>query len=642
MHRPSLPHLAGLAAVAAAGTALSSPAQGASNDNPQIRPLVMVEWSAPPTMLQDPRDAGLVRALGMLPDRLRDLQAETPDFPPEATRVIDLAARTLSTSGRFSIFYNDANPELGMFGYGMILSFDAPDRAGAVRLDRGYRSLMEMGGPLPFEPGPQPRFEGLSEFATPIGSFGFGPRASGDRWAFTAFAGAVDDLDAPFAILPDLEEGQHIRVRGVADLRAIEPGLNTAKAFAGADPEFMHTIREIEELGLLGPDAPSFHFVYGSDAERSFSHIRSVNVRRFTELMGNPTETLGTSALRAIPADATLAFVTASNPSGFLARFENQDEVRESIEELYWEIRQATGIHLREDLFDTLGDSTALFMSDTTGSGGLMSAVMILAVDDHATLRNTINRAAATLREVIREEGEYNEVVSRLRVAPWSHDNQSYMSLRFDGLPIPLDISLALTDDWLVLGLTPQGVVGAVEHILSGDPGFDTKPFLDGRTVSAVNFVDTERFARSGYGGLSMVGSAVAAGVRNTEAGRDPGLVVPTARELLVSARPSFQIGYWEGDDYIQLSEGDPSMLVQLSAGIGVLKEFAPVIAGGVAVFSAQQRSHGGMRPRGRWSMLDADELINLIRYGSTGPDPYTVALAVLKASNEEAHREDR
>ncbi len=641
MHRPSLPHLAGLAAVAA-GIALSSPARGASNEDPQIRPLVMVEWSAPPNMLKDTRDAGLVRALGMLPDRLRDLQAEVPDFPHEATRFIDLAARTLSTSGRFSIFYNDANPGLGMFGYGMILNFDSPDRAGALRLDRGYRSLMELAGPLPFQPAQQTRFEGVTEFATPIGSFGFGPRAAGDSWAFTAFAGAVDDLDAPFTIMPAVLEGRHIRVRGVVDLRAIEPGLNVAKAFAGGDPAFTETVKQLEEYGLLGPDAPSFHFVYGSDPERSFSEVRSVNAAHFTQFAGNPTDTLDRSALRAIPADATLAFITASSPAGFLARFENDETAREAIEEIYWELRQVTGIHLKEDLFDALGESSALFMSDTTGGGGLLSAVMLLAVDDHATLRNTINRAAATLREVIREEGDHNEVVARLRVAPWSHDNQSYMSLRFDGLPIPLDISLALTDDWLVLGLTPQGVVGAVEHIRSGEPGFDTKPFLDGRALSAVNFVDTERFARAGYGGLSMVGSAVAAGVRNTEAGRDPGLVVPTASRLLVSARPSFQIGYWEGDDYIQLSEGDPSMLVQLSAGIGVLKEFAPVIAGGVAVFSAQQRTHGGMRPRGRWGMLDADELINLIRYGSSGPDPYTVAIAILKASSEEANREDR
>lgn len=630
-----------LAGLAAAGFVLAPQAAGASAEPPQIRPLVMVEWSAPPEMLTDPRDAGLVRALGMLPDRLRDLRNEVDDFPPDALRAIDLAARTLSTSGRFSIFYNDANPGLGMFGYGMVLNFDQADRAGALRLDRGYRSMIELAGPLPFQPGPQQRFEGVTEYATPIGSFGFGPRAADDRWAFTAFSGAVDDLDAPFAIMPAIEEGRHIRVRGVVDLRAIEPGLNVARAFAGGDPAFTETVKQLEEYGLVGPNAPSFHFVYGSDAERSFSEVRSVNAGHFTQFAGNPTDTLERSALRAIPADTTLALVTASNPAAFLARIENQEGVRETLDELYWEIREVTGIHLTEDLFGALGDTTAVFMSDTTGGGGLMSSVMLMAVDDHATLRNTINRAAATLREAIREEGDYNEVVARLRVAPWSHNNQSYMSLRFDGLPIPLDLSLALTDDWLVLGLTPQSVVGAVEHIRSGEPGFDAKPFLEGRSYSAVNFVDTERFARSGYGGLTIVGSAIAAGVRNTEAGRDPGLVVPTARELLASARPSYQVGYWDGDDFIQYSEGDTSMLVQLSAGVGVLKEFAPIIAGGVAVFSAQQR-HGGMRPRGRWSAIDTQDILDFLRYGTQGPDPYTVALAILKANAEQTAADER
>src|SRR5690606_15897884 len=156
------------------------------------------------------------------------------------------------------------------------------------------------------------------------------------------------------------------------------------------------------------------------------------------------------------------------------------------------------------------------------------------------------------------------------------------------------------TGEWLVAGLTASAAAGAVRQIqevsssLASSEAFRAENVPLGE-ITELTFIDSARTLRDGYGGLSLLSSALANVVRSPHGQRDPGLICPPYGELVEDVRPMTMMSYWDGDDYITRWAGDRSSLVNGAALLGV-GDLGSLIGGAILGSGAA----GGMMHRTR------------------------------------------
>ncbi len=601
----SKPLAGGLAALA--GVGLMTPSLLA-----QVQPLLVIEKADISSWAPSEKDAALARALNMVPARLNELPGEIPDFPDEARPVIDMILTLIAREGRMSITYNHDDTSQ-LMGYGVTFSVDTKTAEDARSMHRTLMGLLEMSD-APFPIDPSERFEGMSQIATPAGQVHFGPSNAGGGWGYVMQFGAVDDPSDGFDALPASPDGVTSIVRAHMDFAALNPlaqmGRQMAEGFMGDSPELDMAFSSMEESGLIGERTIKIDYNAGYTDEYSVERFSMVDSRHAAEALGLPIEPLRRDELRAIPGDAVMASAARFDFNQFNEALDMMGEFGLPIEDGLAQFREQTGIDVRTDVFGAMGDAVAAYTSDSTGGGSLLSGVVLLGVGDRDRLAGTL----AKLAGLANQAAQMNEHAARyVSVASWNHGGQDLMSLRFNGIPIPLELSLALTDDWLILGATPQSVIAAANQADGhGDGGLATNEAfteqLDGgRRYVSLNYLDAQRLGRSGYPFACLLGSAVANGVRSPGL-RDPGLVVPPFHELMDGARASVGGSYWEGEDYITEWRGDRSMLVQTSVMGGAIGQFAPLIAAFTipAIANSRQFSLGDLRPTALARMLRA------------------------------------
>ncbi|MCC6285266.1 MAG: hypothetical protein IT439_08205 [Phycisphaerales bacterium] len=582
-----------LALVSAAGGAIAQ----------EIQPLLVIERAALKDWTVDPRDSGLAKALGMVPARLRELPEEIPGFPAEAMPLVDLGINALANPGRMAITYNVDNPEAGFFGYGVAFSVQAGSKANAERMQGTILGLLDevqrqRGEELPL--GESQKFQGMKSILTPIGSVDFGPREVGGTWWYDIAAGAVVDPEQGFDALPAPVPGIKPFIRGRFDFEGLNPALKLARGFADEQMrEAEPIVKELENAGLLGEDAIKIDFQAGYDAEFSRGHMRVVGARRTMEYLGLPTDTLSERDLRAVPANAVMASVARYDLEYVDRLIERAGEWGVPVEDMLGEFKEHTGVDLRADVIQAIGGTVIAYMSDETGGGGLASTVVLMSYRDRARFLGAHDKLMNLANEMLEKEAP--EAARYMRLSRWSHEGTDLVSLRFFGVPVPLEITYAATNDWLVVGMTPQAVLAAVRQATGkGDQGLVGHPALRGfgqNSFASVSIMDSARLARDGYPFVSMIGSAISAGVRSPGGGdRDPGLIVPTYSELVRGMKPSVTVSYWQGDDYISETRSDRSLLAQGAASMGMMSKFAPVFLG---MALAGTRAPGAARPFG-------------------------------------------
>jgi hypothetical protein len=169
-------------------------------------------------------------------------------------------------------------------------------------------------------------------------------------------------------------------------------------------------------------------------------------------------------------------------------------------------------------------------------------------------------------------------------VRTWTRGDGEYTTLTFPGLPVPLEPTMAMTDEWLVIAATPQAALAAMGQINSAGGGLATHPLIAPLVAagnkSAITYFDTEHYAKSGYGTTGLMLSSLSNAVRSrTDAMRDPGPILPLYAEFAAGIRPTVGYGELRGDDYISVSVTDASTVVQMAAMMGFLHEHAIVFA---------------------------------------------------------------
>ena len=530
-----------------------------------VKPVFVLHQTGVDRLLSDPRDAGLLRALSLLGPRLAELLEEYGTEPlPEGLveLVLDLgmapktirfglgevaSAEELVAASRGDLRFESASPEEarawlarlhGLLAGAGLESAEAPGRPGVRRYDLEQTALeLEARG----EP------DGSGSLSIRLGE---------------PLAGEVDP--GGFG----LPAGAELRVGLRLDLGAMAPAIDLALESLGEEAQPVR--HKLAALGIGGEHPYGIQFASGYDGERLHHSTRQVNwVPMARALDAFVIEPLSEADLRRVPADATLVSLSRANIAASFDALQVPGQP-----DPFALLTTLIGLDLRRDVIETLGETFGLYLSDTTGGGGVTSGVLFATVKERERLAASLRRIA----ELIQLMG-MTQAQGRVTVRDWEHAGGACMTLVTPGLPVPLEPSLGFGGDAVFLALSPASLVAALDHAASGEAGLAGAPrfrdlagdSLEG--VQGVTFVDTPRMARDGYGMVSHLYSALANGLRASGPGAaelsDPGVLMPSFHEVLERCVPHVALARVSGNDLVLTGQGDSSVTANLAALFG-------------------------------------------------------------------------
>lgn len=555
--------------IAPSAPALQPAAAGGPSD------ALVVRSAGLDAMLIDEKDQGLLRALRMVvDDRLSELVIELDaDFPvPIVQFVFQLLSEPWTIqAGVREGFDPHAHDELPPI-YAQ-WSFHAPDAASAETLAGRLGAMLAEHAPLPIQPVPErPGMNLLVGLDVPIyyGSAEIDGRHSlviavnhfANRAASTGPVGLPAGIDPVFAVTFDSQQIQPL----------LAPLLDNEQAGGDMAP----LVAQLRAMGLLGEDAGVFSAAIGHSPQAgqpSHMAMRYSNYRRIMQAAGTmPDEGLSPADLRRVPEDATYVQLTKFNVSGLLNML-RQFGGDDAVEDMFDEVEGQTGIHPQRDVLDHLGQTFGVYMSDTTGSGGLLSIVGFVQVTDDDAMNATIARITGAANQMA-------QMFARgyIRFSDREINGQRITTLMFPGLPVPLELSFTIADGFLYAAASPQGLLGAIAQGRGDTPGLMDNPRFaamvgdDLGDAIQVTFYDIPRALRSGYTLTSIAMAALANAARSPiDVDRDPGLIMPSLADLSRDARAAGYVARLDGDDLLVTGQFDRSVLVSAAGFIGTM-----------------------------------------------------------------------
>jgi len=547
-------------------------------------PVFALRYEGHEALFVDRKDQGMLRALGLLGARLAELPDEVGGGQPPPPGAIELVVDILS--GPMALDMAISKSPIEGMPFPLLANFAArrADLAGALALAGRVTDLMAMTG-LEL---PAPAAGTFHDLPAPF-PMQFGVEGS----SLQVRVGSATPLPsgAPVGLLP---ADARLSMSGSM---SIGPLMRTASESAGAgSAELEQVFGLYESIGLL--DAV-IEFAIGSDDSRQYMTSVLRGWAASARDMGILTdESFGLAALKTIPVDATWASASMMDIGKLLDFYQGMfDRMAPGEINIRGLASEFLGIDLDAQLLATLGKRGVMYSSDTTGSGGAMATVVQLELRDAATF-------AATRLQLI---GQANEALGaqtegRVQVIRRQLGGRVIDTLTFVGLPVPVEICMGSNDRHLVFGMMPQAVLGALANLdakgpsLLDNPEFQRQAPKNLEACVAVQWVDSARLARDGYGMLGLACAAMSNGLRSPATpDREAGLILPSFRELMRDARGMVGASYVVGDDFVSVYHADRSNLVNMAGVLGQLTN-GPVLAlmglgaaGGAAVEQAAE-----------------------------------------------------
>ncbi|MCH2135175.1 MAG: hypothetical protein MK101_01180 [Phycisphaerales bacterium] len=248
------------------------------------------------------------------------------------------------------------------------------------------------------------------------------------------------------------------------------------------------------------------------------------------------------------------------------------------------------GIDIHADLLAPMGDAFTCYLSEETGGNGVLSAVCMVSLKDASKMADTFGKISAALDRIA--AAETSGYVRMLDVD--MHGAQRAVSLRFPGIPLPLEPTIAVADGWLVAGLFPQSVAAAIAQFDAKDSILDAVGFqhaggVKGVGAVQVQYLDERLRAREGYWLAAMIGAAIDNYTRPVhKADQVAPNAVPPFAGLTGDVRSGLCIARMDGTAITVTGNADRSMVAQMSAGLGQLVALAPIVIPVAAVAGVQ------------------------------------------------------
>lgn len=541
-------------------------------------------------LMPSSKDRALREALHLLGHRIEELPGEfdQPQIPGGPLRMLYEVLRS-PMSLSVSVDPN-ADPEQGPpFGVQMIVESASEDEA-SRRAETALQFIEMAMGPGGFidVPGmPGMKMIDMDGVRGLIGSTNVAGRPS--------FVMLVNrDAPAPVALgSMGLPAGVESVAGFVFDAEPLQPLMEMMIQQAGPNADQLRT--QLQLQGMLGERPIRLSAATGFGG--GFAH----GVLNYGNFLANPMNRLMVTERRLsaidlamIPADATYAQVSHSKLAQapqmlaeMLRPLAEEENVNfPTYEEMVAEFEKQVGINPETQFFAHLGTRVGMYMSDTTGGGGLASTIAFVELTDAEGMAETLGQIA----EMISGMGE-GMARGYVRLEPAAVEGLSNTwVLRFPGLPIPLELTLAVERGHLWFGVTPQAVNAAIAHARNpGDGLMANARFRDvaggvPRDAVGMTFTDTPKLAARGYGLASMGMSALSNFVRSpAQKDRAKGLVMPGLRELLDGAKGSLMVTRINANDMTITTKSDPSATLNLCAAAGAVGS-SPIALGVIAL----------------------------------------------------------
>lgn len=564
--------------------------QGGEAEAPRPQTMLFVEAGALDEVLVAEKDAGVKRALGALPARLRAWREAVPEMKREVPEeAIDLLENIMNRRKRLAVTNRGFDPNTGMPGIGVALTLDLPEGAQAGRaIDSQFEAIRALAAPE-FKPTMSQRFPGLTDLPLPFGVLSYGARQRDGAWTYDVLFGQADDAIAAMAGGPAALAGMKPVARAQLDLAAWTPFTQMILGFAAmqAPPGVPDLGKQAREAGVVGPDAMSFEVVKGYTADASVMRTIARRMGRYREAWGISNKTISLEDLRVIPGDAQLAWVAAVEPRASWQRLRNQFTAQggaEQVDRVLADVREHLGFDVEKDLIDALGDKAAFFLSDTTGGNAWLSACAVVSLSDPARVERAMRSAGEALARQIDAEAPVAGIVG---LATFELDGSRFYQLRTGGIPAPFEPTVAVVGDRLFMALSPEAARSAAAAARAGSGGLAAdrrvaQALAGDRAITSFAMVDSVRTARDGYPALTMAGSMLAGAMRvhaTNNASFDA--VLPSFGAFNRDVQPIIRRGYWDGEDWVTETRGDRSMLVNIAGIIGT-GDTAPIIFGAI------------------------------------------------------------
>jgi hypothetical protein len=357
-------------------------------------------------------------------------------------------------------------------------------------------------------------------------------------------------------------------------------------------------------MAFIGPDAPVIEFGVGTSDDQMHMTSRMIDAGKHSEALGMSQDVFfEKSDFKRVPKDAVRLAAFQVSISTMLGAIEMAMEEAGSDE--YAEFSEELGVDLIDEILGNLGDKLMFYQSESTGGGGLLSAVLLVDLNDAAEFGNAHRKLVDRLNTLAAEE-----IDGYARVQSWRNSGIDSFTITAPGLPIPFEPSWAIDENTLIVALSPGSLEVAVAQIQLGS----NQSIVDNRAFRksvlsrmpkgkayAVSYYDAARLSKKGYGMTSLLMSALANSARSPKnPDRVVGSIMPSYASFTKDIEPSATVSWWDGDDFRTHYIGDESMLIQLSTGLGAIADVqglvVPALAAGVllpALGQARETANG-------------------------------------------------
>lgn len=571
------------------GSAVALGALTASAAPMQSQDALVVRTAGIDRMLPSEKDRALKQALHLLGNRIEELPAEfgQMDFPAGPMRAI--YEMLMSPMSLVVSLDPNADPNQGPpFSVQMMVE-SADEAAASQRAETMFQLIeMAMGGGLVDAPGmPGMKLLDMNGVKGLLGSTNIAGRPS-----FVAMVNR--DVPSPVDLGPmGLPTGVEAVGGLIIDTEPLQPMIEMALEQAGPNAEEIRA--QLRAQGVLS-DRP-----LRLTAAHGFGGGYAHGVLNYGNYLANPLnriliadKRLTEIDLAMIPGDATYAQVSHANLSAIPHLImevlrpiaEGQGNNIPPYEEIMAEAQAQLGFNPETDFFAHFGTRAGFYMADSTGGGGLTSAIFFFEVKNTDGMQQTLEHLVGMISEM--GEGMARGYV-RMERAEVPGLSTAWV-LRFPGLPIPFEMTMALERNHLWLGATPQAVSTALGHArnpgngLLGNARFRELSTGVPRDAVGLTFTDSPKLASRGYGMASMGLSALSNMVRSpSDRGRAATLMMPSLRELLDGAKGSLIVTRVQANDLTLTSKSDPSLTLNLCAAAGAVGS-SPVAIGAIAL----------------------------------------------------------
>jgi hypothetical protein len=283
---------------------------------------------------------------------------------------------------------------------------------------------------------------------------------------------------------------------------------------------------------------------------------------------------LSEDALRLIPKGATSAAAGHFDAGGLLAAIRDatkkiDPQASQQLDQVMEQFFQAVGLDVQADILDTLGDEWAVYSDPSVGGNGLLGLTVVNRLKNPAKAEKALGQLEQVFNAAMKQQTARDKVT-----VAFGTSKQGDLTIHYLSVPVVAP-SWAVKDGNLYLGLYPQVVSGAAEHVTSkGASILENTAFvavqkrLAATGATSVSFGDLPRTAADGYQEVLMLGR-VYLGVADLFGARTPAMALPPLAKLMPHVTPAGGVAWVDKDGWHSRAVEPFPGSALLSGGLG-------------------------------------------------------------------------